>query len=70
MRMKIFLGTLLLFILSTIPLFAQTTLPCADGDPDNPCPLDTWVIVLAFAAIFFAAKHLNRKQSALTGALQ
>ena len=37
--------------------------PCGDGDPINAnCPLDTWVIVLAFMAIVFAARHLYRKQ--------
>jgi hypothetical protein len=43
--------------------------PCVDGgvpDPlDNNCPLDTWVIILAFFAVVFAAIYLQRKQKTL-----
>ena len=55
----------LLIIASPVMLFAQTGAgePCSDNDPlDNSCPLDTWVIVLAFVAVAFAAFHLHRKQ--------
>ena len=54
------------FLFSIATAFAQQV-PCS-GDPDdddydpNGCPLDTWVIVLAFAAVLFASIHLFRKQ--------
>jgi hypothetical protein len=45
--------------------------PCGDGDPINTgCPLDTWVIVLAFIAIAFTARHLYRKQKQSSPNLQ
>jgi hypothetical protein len=62
MRVKIFLGALLLLILNTVTLYAQIGEPCGGVDPDATCPLDTWVIVLAAAAVIFAVMHLNRKQ--------
>jgi hypothetical protein len=45
-------------------LFAQDdNLPCDAGNPfSGPCPLDTWVVVLAVIAVTFAAIHLKRKQ--------
>jgi hypothetical protein len=64
MRVKIFLGTLLLLIFSTVALYAQPGEPCAGTDPDATCPLDTWVAVLAFAALALATIHLYRKRSA------
>jgi hypothetical protein len=36
--------------------------PCDGADAYGSCPLDTWVMVLAFAAVVFAVLHLNRKQ--------
>jgi hypothetical protein len=64
MRAKIFLGTLLLLILNSVTLFAQPGEPCAGVDPDATCPLDTWVIILAVAALVFATIRLHRKRSA------
>jgi len=64
MRVRIFFSTLLLMF-NTELLFAQDGIgfPCTDNDPDNTnCPLDTWVILLAFIALAFAARHLYRKQ--------
>ncbi|MDB5006934.1 MAG: hypothetical protein JWP45_1327 [Mucilaginibacter sp.] len=67
MKVKIFFSALLLLMFNTMLLYAQTTtdpsLPCAGTDIDNTCPLDTWVIVLAFLAVAFASFHLFRKQS-------
>jgi hypothetical protein len=64
MRVKIFFSALFLLMLSSVLTYAQTSPggPCAFTDPDNSCPLDTWVIVLAFVAVLFAALHLSRKQ--------
>jgi hypothetical protein len=62
MRVKIFLGSLLLLILNTAVLYAQPGEPCGGTDPDAVCPLDTWIFVLAFIALTFAAIQLHRKQ--------
>jgi hypothetical protein len=37
---------------------------CGDGDPTvvEPCPLDTWVFVLAAVVLVFAVIHLQLKQ--------
>ncbi len=55
-----------LCMLCTLLTFAQLGPPsdCGDtsGGPDEPCPLDTWVIVLAVIALAFAAYHLQKKQ--------
>ena len=66
MRIRIFLGTMLLLMLNTAMLFAQPGEPCAGNDPDSTCPLDTWVIVLAVVAVVFAVIRLRRKQQALS----
>ena len=65
MRVKIFLGTLLLLMLNTVASYAQPGEPCGGVDPDATCPLDTWVIILASIAVIFAVIHLNRKQKSL-----
>ncbi|MDB5016251.1 MAG: hypothetical protein JWQ84_1083 [Mucilaginibacter sp.] len=64
MKVKIIFSVFLLVTLfnGTIS-YAQAGLPCAGTDIDNTCPLDTWVIVLAFLAVAFASFHLSRKQS-------
>jgi hypothetical protein len=65
MKLKIAFGVIVLLLISTVNLFAQT-LPCDGDDPDGGCPLDTWVIVLVIAASFFAAFRLYRsKKSAV-----
>ncbi len=46
-------------------LFAQD-FPCGGTDPYATCPLDTWVVVLAGAALLFAVLHLYKKQKAQT----
>nr|MBB6233155.1 hypothetical protein [Mucilaginibacter sp. FT3.2] len=39
---------------------------CGDTDPfQQPCPLDTWVIILVVVAGIFTAVHLHRKQKSL-----
>ena len=65
MRVKIFLGVLILFVLNTAALFAQGSgpgEPCEGNDPDSQCPLDNWVIILALVAVVFATWHLYRKR--------
>ena len=45
--------------------FAQGgDLPCGGDDPttSNPCPLDSWVWVLALIAVTFGAMYLSRRQ--------
>jgi len=66
MRIKIFFSTLLLSIVNVGLLYAQDPgLPCGGNDDDNNgCPLDTWVVLLAFVAIVIAAWHLNNKRKA------
>jgi hypothetical protein len=66
MRVKIFLGVVLLFMVNVAALYAQPTEPCEGTDPDTTCPLDTWVIVLAFIALIFTVIHLYRKRAAVT----
>jgi len=64
MRIKIFFSTLLLLIVNVAFLYAQDPgEPCSGNDVDTVgCPLDTWVVLLAFIAIIFAAWHLNNKR--------
>jgi len=63
MRVKIFFSTLLLLIVNVALLYAQDpNQPCNGTDPDNMCPIDTWVALLAFIAIVFATWHLNNKR--------
>ena len=72
MRVKIFLGVLILFVLNTAALFAQGSgpgEPCEGNDPDSQCPLDNWVIILAVVAVVFATWHLYRKRNAQKTAL-
>ena len=66
MRAKIFFSTLLLLIINVALLYAQDPgEPCGGNDVDNNgCPLDTWVVLLAFVAIVIAAWHLNNKRKA------
>ncbi len=61
---KIF-PTTLIFMLATLSCFAQLESPCEPTDNDSPCPLDTWVVVLAIVAFTFAVIHLYRKQKAI-----
>ena len=67
LRNKFVLTVLLLFF--SIIAFAQPGGPgqgdCGDTPegPDAPCPLDTWVIVFAVAALIFVVVHLHRKQN-------
>jgi hypothetical protein len=70
MRVKVFCGALLFLILNVGVLLAQSSPgePCAGTDPDATCPLDTWVIILAIAALVFATLHLYRKQLLKTNA--
>lgn len=68
MRVKIFFGTLLLSMLNVALLRAQDPgEPCSGNDVDSVgCPLDTWVVLLAFIAIVFAAWHLKNKRKVLS----
>ena len=68
MRIKIFCWTFLLLMFNVVMLYAQPGEPCGGNDDDGTCPspLDTWVLVLAGAALIFAAIHLYRKQRSKT----
>jgi len=51
-----------------LPIFSHAQggdLPCGGDDPttSNPCPLDTWVWVLAIIAVIMGAIYLQRKQT-------
>ena len=56
-------------LLLLVPIIANADdpgdLPCDGTDPYTPCPLDTWVIVLAIGAFIFTVIHLYRKQKSL-----
>ena len=67
MRLKIFCGALLFLLLDGIMLYAQPGEPCGGTDVDNPCPLDTWVIVLVVAAAIFGAVRLFNQQKSRQG---
>jgi hypothetical protein len=64
MQKKKYLLTIL-FLSSCYFAFAQG--PGTDCVPDqfDPCPLDTWVIILVIAATVFTVIHLKRKQKSL-----
>jgi hypothetical protein len=65
MKLKIGFSVVVLLLISTVNLFAQT-LPCIGDDPDaGNCPLDTWVIALAIAASFFTVIKLYRNKKSV-----
>jgi len=50
-----------------LPLFSHAQggdLPCGGDDPtsSNPCPLDTWVWIIAVTAVILGVMYLQRKQ--------
>lgn len=61
MRIKIFCGVSLLLMLNAVAGFGQTSCPCGCSEVDAPCPLDTWIVVMAAIALVFGAMHLYRK---------
>ncbi|HWZ16187.1 MAG TPA: hypothetical protein VNW95_13190 [Mucilaginibacter sp.] len=61
MKIKIFCGAFFLLMLNAVIGFAQAGAPCAGGDVDGNCPLDTFVVVLAGIALVFGAVQLYRK---------
>lgn len=65
MGAKKFWAVLLVLMSNSAFLYAQIGEPCGGTDPDAVCPLDTWVFVLAGAAVLFAVVHLYRKQKSL-----
>lgn len=67
MKLKIGFGILGLLLLNIVNAYAQGDLPCDGGDIDNPCPLDTWVMVLVVPAVLFAVFHLYRQQKSAIG---
>jgi len=42
--------------------FAQADEGCDGTDPTNPCPLDSYVWLLAILALIFGAVYLHRQQ--------
>jgi len=61
MKLKVGLGIFVLLLLNIVTAHAQG-LPCGGDDPDATCPLDTWVLILAIMASFFAYLQLSRRQ--------
>jgi len=53
-----------ILLLPTISFAQGGDLPCGGDDPttSNPCPLDTWVWVLAVLAVIMGAVYLQHKQ--------
>ncbi|HVW94582.1 MAG TPA: hypothetical protein VHA56_01270 [Mucilaginibacter sp.] len=71
MRVKIFLTSLFILLLNVATIYAQSDTdpggPCDFNDVDNvDCPLDTWVMLLAFFAIIFAAWHLHKRRKGIS----
>jgi hypothetical protein len=60
--LTILTGSILL--LPSISFAQGGDLPCGGDDPttSNPCPLDTWVWMLAVVAVILGAIYLQRKQ--------
>jgi len=59
------LAFLAVILLLPVVSFAQTDSPCGTDTSDpftEPCPLDTWVWVIAIAALVFGAVYLYRQQ--------
>jgi hypothetical protein len=64
MRIKIFCSVFLILLFDVILLYGQSAgYPCPD--PDNPCPIDDWIIVLAGGGFIFAVINLYRKQKSI-----
>jgi len=42
--------------------FAQADEGCDGTDPTNPCPLDSYIWLLAILALIFGAVYLHRQQ--------
>jgi hypothetical protein len=53
-----------IILLPSISFAQSADLPCGGDDPttSTPCPLDTWVWVLAVIAVVLGAMYLHRKQ--------
>jgi hypothetical protein len=67
MRIKIFCSALLILMLNVALLHAQVCTgpgcPCGGTDDDGSCvPLDSWIVILAAAALLFTVKYLYGKQ--------
>lgn len=62
--MKIKAGLLFLTftLVSAITVYGQSINPCSDTDPDNPCPIDSWVILLVAASSIFAIYTLLKRK--------
>lgn len=69
MKLKAGFWIVVLLLLNIVTAHAQTVNPCLGDDIDNPCPLDTWVIVLVIAATIFAAFSLYRRQRPISSRL-
>ena len=67
-RIKFFVFTILVLIVSGMQAMAQVENPCGgSGDPDDPttCPLDTWVWILVIAVPAFAIWQWYQQQKNL-----
>jgi hypothetical protein len=66
MKLKVGFGVLFLLLINVVTAYAQLGPPnCGTvDDPDAPCPLDTWVIVLVVAFALFAAYKLQQRKKA------
>ena len=53
-----------MLLLPSISFAQGGDLPCGGDDPtsNNPCPLDSWVWILALIAIAFGTIYLQRQQ--------
>ena len=64
MRKKTLFFVVVLSVVNHFSLFAQGPGgPCLGADADNPCPLDSWVVVLACALVVFVFFRLSAKKN-------
>lgn len=59
MKLKIGFVLFILLLINTVSVYADTN-PCDSDDP--ACPLDSWTLVLFFAALVLGSYHLYRRQ--------
>lgn len=66
MKKRLITTSLLLLLNVPILLADDPGSPCGGSDPDaTPCPIDSWVFILAAAVMIITTLHLHNKKTAL-----